>query len=83
MELFYTAHTGTGNMQINGLPFTVGASGTAIANPSGLLFSNNLVIVALSSGTALVPFTYASDASRAFLPLDTSAIITVSGTYSV
>jgi hypothetical protein len=83
MELFYTDHTGTGNLQINGLPFTVATSGTAIANPSGLVFSNNLVIVALSGGTALVPFTYASDASRAFLPMDASAVITVSGTYSV
>jgi hypothetical protein len=83
MELFYTDHTGTGDLQITGLPFTVATSGTAIANPSGLLFSNNLVIVALSGGTALVPFTYASDASRTFLPMDAAAIITVSGTYSV
>jgi len=83
MELFYTTHTGTGDLQITGLPFTVATSGTAIANPSGLVFSNNLVIVALSGGTALVPFTYASDASRTFLPMDDLAIITVSGTYSV
>jgi hypothetical protein len=70
-------------MQITGLPFTVATSGTAIANPSGLTFSNNLVIVANSSGTALVPFTYSSDGARTFLPMDVTAIITVSGTYSV
>lgn len=66
MELFYTTHTGTGNLQIKGLPFTVDTTGTAICNPSGLVFSNNLVITATSGTTSLVPFTYASDVSRTF-----------------
>ena len=83
MELFYTGHTGTGNLQITGLPFTVATSGTAVANPSGLVFPNSLVIVAFSGGTALIPFTYASDSVRSFLAMDDAAIITVSGTYSV
>lgn len=83
LELFYTTHTGVGNMQITGLPFTVATSGTAIANPSGLTFSNNLVIVANSGGTSLIPFTYSSDGARTFLPIDITSIITVSGTYSV
>lgn len=83
MEVNYTTHTGTGNMQITGLPYVVATSGTAIANPSGLTFSNDLVIIASAGGSALVPFTYATGAARAFLPMDAAAIITVSGCYSV
>lgn len=83
-EITWSAHTGTGNMKIAGLPFTNGAR----KSPVSLSFSNLTFAAALhgyveASGTTIALFTAATTAAEAALPIDTAATLRVSFSYSV
>lgn len=83
-----TAHTGSGNMVISGLPYTSG-SGTRFHNCNGLYSSN----ITVPSGHVIVPMIFASTTSIsmysnptgttgvAALALDTAFTINISGQY--
>jgi hypothetical protein len=88
--ILWSAHTGTGNMRIGGLPFT--CANTANYNPACALDNNNLTTPAGTYPTAVVLtnttlISLASvptgGGSRAALALDAAATIWISGSYSV
>jgi hypothetical protein len=88
--ILWTAHTGTGNMRVGGLPFT--CDNTANYNPACALDNNNLTTPAgtyptavLLSNTTQIGLSSVptGGGSRASLALDTAATIWVSGSYSV
>lgn len=86
--LNWTAHTGTGNMEIRGLPFIVAST------PSGhqITYAISLYGIALSAGNAITCFTGSSGAVIALrqydsagattpVPMDTSGQIRIVGSY--
>jgi hypothetical protein len=91
IAITWSAHTGTGNMEIAGLPFT--ASASANNHPVSILSSNLLVPLAstpvamvLASATTVRLYTTpttGTDASVSLLALDTAATLWVGGTYIV
>lgn len=88
LEVAITAHTGTGNMRISGLPFT--ANATAFASVQS--FADNLALTALNiPAFLLAPNTtliymnqlpVGGGASTA-IPMDTNCDIIVSGVYTI
>lgn len=82
--LVWSAHTGTGQMKIT-LPYTSGAGVEYVCNvfPASLTFSNQLAGVILSGDDDISLFTFASNAARSALNMDTSATLSISGTYRV
>lgn len=91
VAITWSAHTGTGNMNIAGLPFT--ASATANSQPVSVASSNLTVpvtstpVAMVSANTATIRMyatpTAGTDASISFLALDTAATLWVAGTYIV
>jgi hypothetical protein len=91
VAITWSAHTGTGNMDIAGLPFT--ASATANSQPVSVT-SSNLTVPVTSTPVAMVLAntttvrmyvtpTAGTDASISLLALDTAATLWVAGTYIV
>lgn len=82
--LVWTAHTGTGQMKIT-LPFPskVGVEYVVGVFPATLTFSNQLAGVILSGDDDISLFTFASNSARSVLNMDTSATLSISGTYRV
>ena len=84
--LAWSAHTGTGNMQVSNLPFT--ASAFASTHPvamswDGLTFSGVIPTAAVLNATKIIRLynAPASGAANALLAMDTAASITISGSY--
>jgi hypothetical protein len=78
----WSAHTGTGNLRVAGLPFTVGGAGPALSIiPSILTFPAQLMAYPL--GTQIVVITVASTAALVNVPMDTAASLNIAGTYTV
>ena len=81
----WSAHTGTGNMRVAGLPFvnvnvTDAQSPVAVA-PSSLTFSNSLSAFTVQNTTQVYLRTYATGGAEADLPIDTAASIRIAGVY--
>jgi hypothetical protein len=91
IEITWSAHTGTGDMGLAGLPFT--ASSTGGLHPISILSSNltvplntlpaGMVISNSSSITFYTMPTTGTSASVGLLPLDTAATLWICGTYIV
>lgn len=89
ISVTWSAHTGTGNMRIGGLPFT--SNSTSQASGSIGVLSN----IALTAGYVATAYNYPSSAlifllqyatggsSAIDIPIDTAGSITISMTYSV
>jgi hypothetical protein len=81
-----TAHTGTGNMTIEGLPYFAGADSvqdTVRVRAGSLTFTGQLTGY-IASGTQTISLqVMSSGSSLSLLAMDTSAIVYVSGTYWV
>lgn len=88
-RLVWTAHTGTGNMQISGLPFTcenVAGSwfGVAFGQISNVaLTANNVMTGYIQNNTAVINLQQypAGGGASAAVPIDTAATLVVSATY--
>lgn len=86
ISLGWTAHTGTGNMTITGLPFTTASgSDTSVFSPSWSNITlaaagNKILAYALFSSTTITLREVGSGANSA-LPMDTSGALQISGTY--
>jgi hypothetical protein len=83
LEINQTAHTGTGNMIVTGLPFT---SQSTIDCPvdiraTNLTFSNQLSAVVPKNTTQINLETFSTGAGVAALAMDTSCNFWISGTY--
>jgi len=91
IHIDWSAHTGTGNMNISGLPFTslslansYAAAATGFVNNVTLTALNILTLYIGQSSTAIVVMqTPAGGGGSTAVPLDTSAQLILSGTYFV
>lgn len=83
LRVIYSSHTGTGNLRINGLPFTVNGSITVHQGVGSLTYSNDLKALAVNGTTQVALQTYASGGSAADVPMDAGADIAISGQYFV
>ena len=90
LYLAWTAHTGTGNLEINGLPFTV--QNTTNLNRTYSIIFSSLTLTAGSIGAAFSSPNTTTIALRqlptgggavATIPMDTSAQISISGSFDV
>jgi len=88
VALTWTAHTGTGNLQINGLPFTPGAGG--LGRSVGSLQIANIVYTGtplqayvFDSSTFIFLAQVSSGAAEAGIAMDTSATVYVTVAYEV
>lgn len=78
-----SAHTGTGNMIINGLPFTQASVqwlGTPCLIASAVLsYVNQLVAVVIAS--SVIPYTISNGGGETKIPVDQTCYLSISGTY--
>ena len=86
VNLNWSAHTGTGNIIVSGLPFT--SSGAGITAPvsvvaSNLTFTGQLIAQVPSNSTQVQIRTVSSGASLGDVAMDTSALLFVAGRYTV
>lgn len=86
--LVWTAHTGTGNMRINGLPIT--SANIGLNSPAAVIWSNitltavgNKLFAAVLANSTQVGLYEIGSGVLANLPIDTSGTIQVSGFYFV
>lgn len=83
--LNWSAHTGTGNMAISGLPFTtfstIGHNPTMAVMGDNLTFSGQLAAIIDRNATTITIRTFASGGAATDLAIDTAGGIYVSGFY--
>lgn len=83
----WTAHTGTGNMNISGLPFTSAASGAfscAVGYVSNVALTAGNILTAwidVSAVQVRLQQTPSGGGAVSTVPIDTAAIIFIAGTY--
>ena len=89
LRLAWTAHTGTGNMRISGMPYAVSASSDHITYPAWFqniaLTANNVLYTLHTTGTTNITLQQALTGGGAIsnVPIDTAGEIIVSGTYPI
>ena len=84
IQIIWTAHTGTGNLEVT-LPFSGGATWSPVSIvPSSLTYSNTLGGMTVPNVARIRFYTYASNTAFSVgLPMDTSGALYISGTYMV
>lgn len=86
IRLTWSAHTGTGNMNIGGLPFTPAANATCqlAGRDSNITYSGTKLAYTTNPGTTeIIITTDASGTTSTSIPIDTAGSIFVSGVYFV
>ena len=83
-NLTWSAHTGTGNMLISGLPFT--SANVTNLNPAAVAYANNLTITGISvilvtANAATGTINSVNNGTAAALAIDTAATLITSITY--
>lgn len=86
IELVWTAHTGTGNMRIEGLPYT--SKSNDIFVPSAVYWSNltllavgNKVLAIVMPNTTKISIYEIGNGASSVLPMDAAGSLRVSGFY--
>jgi hypothetical protein len=84
LNLTWSAHTGTGNMTISGLPFT--SANVTNLNPTTVAYANNLTItgipvVLVTANATTGTINSVSNGTAAALAMDTAATFTATITY--
>lgn len=81
----WSAHTGTGNIRLGGLPFTsvAGITPPLTIISSNLTFANSLYCSVIGGSTDIELRTFSSAATTAAVAMDTSAGVVISGTYFI
>lgn len=83
LALTWTAHTGTGNIQVDGLPFTASAFTPVTILSSNLTYSNDLVARITGATSSIEIASQASGAALAAVAMDTAATLQIQGAYRV
>lgn len=86
IELVWSAHTGTGNMAIAGLPLAAAGNEAVAARNSGITLSaNNVLQCFMASGSAAVSVQQYphGGGSATPVPIDTNASLFLAGQYAV
>lgn len=86
LQLTWTAHTGTGNIEVGGLPFTSANNGI---NPACAVFFNNLTLAAvgnkveaaLQANSTTIAIREIGSGATALIPMDTAADLRITGWY--
>ena len=84
LKVDYSAFTGTGNLIVQGLPFThdaVVAVGVFSVISENLTFSNQLAARMISNTGTIELVTISTGAAAADVPVDSAAILQISGSY--
>lgn len=79
--LAWSAHDGTGNMTITGLPFAQGGSTVGVISFAVSSLTQAAALQGRISGSTIVLETQASNASAVALPMDAAATIRFSANY--
>ena len=81
----WSAHTGAGNMQMGGLPFTAGPTIFAPVSlwVTNLTYTGTVVAYTGTSNTNVIFAVNATGAANTALAIDTAALVTVAGVYQV
>jgi hypothetical protein len=86
LTLNWSAHTGTGNMRVAGLPFVCDKIAAVAVRHSGLtLTAGNVINMRIEAGTTEIPLGQVptGGGSSFTVSMDSAAIISVAGQYSV
>ena len=87
LHLTWSAHTGTGNLYFDGLPYASNSTAnlyfTHSVWASNLTFTGQIAPIQANNSTSIFLDQVASNAAAATVPMDTSAEITISGSYEV
>lgn len=85
VSLAWSAHTGTGNIEVRALPFTCGTLGTAVAfSASSFTYTGTLLMASTIASTASIGFYQTTTgAGLSAIAMDVAANLTVSGMYFV
>lgn len=82
IEVVWSAHTGTGNMQFAGLPFTnAGVQSVCGIEVSNLTYAAQLFALIAASSTIVTPYTAATGGANTAVPMDTAATFRATGIY--
>jgi Pectate lyase superfamily protein len=84
IDLTWTAHTGTGNMGIDQLPYSSGsAADYAVSSvlASNLTFTGQLGGAVQQNTNKILLYAIASNTALAYQPMDTTGTLTITGTY--
>lgn len=88
--LSWSAHTGTGNMRLDGLPFTSNTTTNTFSsvptwqNNIALTASNVLQAIILNNSTQIALYQYAAGGgSTSLVPVDTAGDIAISGSFEI
>lgn len=80
----WTAHTGTGELQLTGCPVTAALTTPLIVNNNGIASPANSQVKAVIAGTSILFYSETlATGALAFLAMDTSAEVFITGTYFV
>lgn len=86
IALVWTGHTGTGNLQINNLPFT--ASNNGMVYPATVNWNNvtlaavgNKIFAQLNPNTTIISLNEIGSGAASALPMDTAGVLRLSGWY--
>ena len=83
IAITWTAHTGTGNLLITGLPFT-SAGGSALTLVNSLLtYTSTPTAIALGASTQIGIFESATNAARTNIAIEAGADLRIAGHYLV
>lgn len=83
LYLTWTAHTGTGQMRISGLPYTSEVNNCAVTLvPNNITYTGDFPIaLVLASSTEIGLYNAATGAGLSILDMDTSANVAITGSY--
>lgn len=79
LTVVWSAHTGTGNILVGGLPFTSAASTPCSINGNNLTFANQLTASFVAGAAQARPLTHVTGGALALVAMDTAAEIRLSG----
>lgn len=83
IALVWTAHTGTGDLRISGLPFTSNARhGLTLSYINGLAFNYQLAAFTISGSSTISLLGINGGGSGAYVNVDTAATVYLSGWYT-
>lgn len=82
-SMTFTGHTGTGNMGVTGLPFTIGADAAVHLYFSALSYTTHPFALAASGGIQVNIVQAASAGAVAAVPMDAACTLILGGSYRI